>query len=106
MNVHLLAARAAEAVQEIETEMKRIGYWQQQPLRPEQYDFQQAFAMDTMSYAQWLQFIFVPRVREAIASEKFPGSSSVGAQAIREFDGDTNAAGLVTRLCNFDALFS
>ncbi len=106
MNKEKLAQRAALAVEKIEAEMQRIGYWQQEPLRPEQYEFRQAFAMDTMSYAQWLQFIFLPRVREAIASEQFPKSSSVGTQAIREFDGDTNAAGLVTLLCNFDALFS
>ena len=106
MNRKKLAARAAEDVEKIEAEMKRIGYWQQEPLRPEQLEFQQAFAMDTMSYAQWLQFIFLPRVREAIAAEEFPRSSSVGTQAIREFDGDDNAAGLVALLCNFDALFA
>jgi hypothetical protein len=29
----------------------------------------------------------------------------VGTQAIREFDGDYDAAGLVTMLCEFDDLF-
>ena len=106
MSKHEFSQKVREAIEKIEAEMKRIGYWQEEPLRPEQLDFQQAFAMDTMSYAQWLQFIFLPRVREAIASGAFPGSSSVGTQAIREFDGDMNASGLVTLLCNFDALFS
>ncbi|ABF41784.1 tRNA pseudouridine synthase C [Candidatus Koribacter versatilis Ellin345] len=106
MNKHKLAEECAEAVDKIEAEMKRIGYWQEAPLREEQYGFQQAFAMDTMTYAQWLQFAFLPRVREAITSQQFPKSSDVGTQAIREFDGDINASGLVTRLCDFDALFS
>ena len=89
----------------IEAEMRKIGFWQSEPLTPEQMAFTQAFAMDTMSYAQWLQFIFLPRVREAAASNQFPSGSSVGAQAVREFDGAPDADRLVTLLSEFDALF-
>jgi uncharacterized protein YqcC (DUF446 family) len=89
----------------IEAEMRRIGYWQNQPLRPEQMQFKQAFAMDTMAFTQWLQFVFLPRVREAAAANQFPASSSVGTQAIREFDCDPNAGDLTTLLAEFDALF-
>src|SRR5215469_17846720 len=89
------------------SEMKRAGLWQDQPLAPEQYNFSRAFAMDTMSYSQWLQFIFIPRVTELLrTSGEFPSSSSVGAQAIREFDGYPEAQGLVTLLCEFDSIFS
>lgn len=88
-----------------EAEMRRIGYWQAQPLRPEQLKFTQAFAMDTMAFAQWLQFIFLPRVREAAAANQLPSSSSVGTQAVREFDGSPEASDLVTLLSEFDALF-
>jgi len=89
----------------IEAEMRRIGFWQSEPLRPEQLEFTQAFAMDTMTFAQWLQFIFLPRVREAAASNQFPSGSSVGAQAVREFDGSPEAGDLITLLAEFDALF-
>jgi uncharacterized protein YqcC (DUF446 family) len=89
----------------IEHEMRRIGYWQNQPLPPEQMQFKQAFAMDTMAFTQWLQFVFLPRVREAAGSKQFPSSSSVGTQAVREFDSDPNAGNLTTLLAEFDALF-
>jgi uncharacterized protein YqcC (DUF446 family) len=89
----------------IEAEMRRIGFWESEPLRPEQMEFTQAFAMDTMTFAEWLQFIFLPRVREAAASNRFPSGSSVGAQAVREFDGNPDADTLVTLLSEFDALF-
>ncbi len=49
--------------------------------------------------------MFIPRVREAIAANNFPKVSSVGTQAVREFDGDDNAGRLVTRLAEFDGLF-
>jgi uncharacterized protein YqcC (DUF446 family) len=67
--------------------------------------FEQAFAMDTMAFTQWLQFVFLPRVREAAAANQFPSSSSVGTQAVREFDGDPSAGDLTNLLCEFDGLF-
>ena len=99
------ADAVAAAADKIEAEMKRIGYWQVEPLNPEQMLFTKAFAMDTMSYAQWLQFVLLPQVRRAIASKHFPSASNAGAQAVREFDGDPNATGLVVLLSDFDALF-
>jgi len=89
----------------IEAEMKRIRYWQDTPLRPEQMQFTKASAMDTMTFMQWLQFVFLPRVREAAATNQFPPSSNVGTQAVREFDGDPDADNLITLLSEFDALF-
>jgi uncharacterized protein YqcC (DUF446 family) len=99
--------RVVEAkVDDIEREMKRVGLWQDKPLSPEQYNFSSPFAMDTMSYDQWLQFVFIPRVREIIRTEgKFPASSSVGAQAVREFDTYPDAQRLISLLSEFDRLF-
>jgi uncharacterized protein YqcC (DUF446 family) len=96
----------AAKLDEIEEEMKLVGLWQEKPLAPEKYNFASAFAMDTMSFDQWLQFIFVPRVRGIIsAGGRFPASSSVGAQAVREFDTHPNAQRLITLLSEFDRLF-
>ena len=100
-----LQENVARYADEIEGEMRSIGMWQDQPLPPEQLNFKQAFAMDTMTFTQWLQFVFLPRVREAVAANEFPSSSSVGAQAVREFDGNADADRLITLLSEFDALF-
>jgi uncharacterized protein YqcC (DUF446 family) len=101
-DTRIVAAKLAE----IESEMKRMGLWQSEPLRPEQYEFRQAFAMDTMAFSQWLQFIFVPRVRGIIAAGgQFPSKSQVGAQAVREFDTLPEADKLMSLLSEFDALF-
>lgn len=90
---------------EIEAEMKHLGYWSEKNLPEEAFHFQQAFAMDTMTFAQWLQFVFIPRVI-AILDEQgdFPERSMVGTQAIREFDGNVKAASLVRLLNDFDRL--
>lgn len=92
-------------LERIEAEMRRIGMWQTHPLEAEQYDFRAAFAMDTMSFSQWLQFIFMPNVRAAARSNKFPAESHVAAQALREFDTVPEASQLVKLLADFDALF-
>ena len=105
MASHHLQADVIRYADRIEHEMRRIGYWQNQPLRPEQMQFKKAFAMDSMAFTQWLQFVFLPRVREAAAANQFPSSSSVGTQAVREFDGDPSAGDLTNLLCEFDGLF-
>ena len=101
-----LYSKAGNKISEIEAEMKRIGYWSIDPLPENAYDFREAFAMDTMTFSQWLQFILIPRVRSIIEQRgDFPLESMVGAQAVREFDGDTTATNLVTLLSDFDDLF-
>lgn len=101
-----LHSQVAKAISEIEAEMKDIGYWAATPLPPEAYDFHEAFAMDTMAFSQWLQFVFVPRVNQIIEDrEEFPSVSMVAVQAMREFDGQEEADRLVELLSEFDALF-
>lgn len=90
---------------QIETEMQRIDLWQTDPLLAEQYDFRVAFAGDTMSFPQWLQFIFIPNVKRAAEHGSFPSSSQVGVKAVREFDGMDEASRLTELLSEFDALF-
>ena len=91
---------------EIELEMKRIGYWRTEPLPEIAYQFHQAFAVDTMTFTQWLQFILIPRVHQVLDENGvFPTSSMVGTQGLREFDGNERASRLVDLLLEFDQLF-
>ncbi|HEX8231457.1 MAG TPA: YqcC family protein [Chloroflexia bacterium] len=94
---------ARRKIDAIETEMKRTGMWSLTPPPPEAFQFLAAFAMDTMPFVHWLQFVFISRVREIVAAQgEFPGSSQLGAQAVREFDGITEASGLLALLSDFD----
>ncbi|HYY96708.1 MAG TPA: YqcC family protein [Pyrinomonadaceae bacterium] len=101
----------AGKIAEIEEELKRLGLWQDGPLREEQYEFRQAFAADTMTFTQWLQFVLVPKVKGIIeAGGEFPARSEVGAKAFREFVmwpayGDLDTERLLRLLDEFDALF-
>ena len=100
----------AAKVDEIEAEMRRIGMWQDKPLPAEAMNFQRAFGGDTMAFGQWLQFVFIPRVRAIIAGrEKFPTKSQVCDQAFREWrmwDDVQNVDQLLDLLREFDNLFN
>lgn len=93
----------ARQLDAVEAELRRLGWWQAQSPAPEQLRFTQAFGADTMAFTQWLQFVFLPNAREAVAGKRaLPRRSMVGAQAVREFDGDEDAEHLCALLSSFD----
>lgn len=99
----------AKQVDLIEAEMKRIGYWQAEPPPAENLVITQAFGGDKLSFGQWLQFVFIPRVRQIIEMRgAFPGASQVADQAFREWKmwGDAPETDELIRLLReFDAMF-
>lgn len=98
-------SKVQEAIDEIEAELKRLGWWQEQRPPEEMFDFKMAFGMDTMPFSTWLQFVLIPRVKDIIESHgEFPTSSSVGVHAVREFDGVYEADDLIRMLVAFDNL--
>jgi uncharacterized protein YqcC (DUF446 family) len=86
--------------------MKARGFWDIEAPPESAFENMGAFGLNTMAYAQWLRFVFVPNVQALIAEGgPWPTSSSVAAQAVREFDGDYESEGLIRALGEFDALF-
>lgn len=80
--------RLGEIADGIEAELRRLGWWQDDPPSEETVIAGGAFGMQTVAFSQWLQVVFVRRLRQAAAGEfPMPSSSSVSTMAIREFDG-------------------
>jgi uncharacterized protein YqcC (DUF446 family) len=105
-NTELIAKKIAE----IEAEMKKIRLWQDEDLPAEKYENPGFFGIGSMSFVQWLQFIFIPTVKRTMASgEEFPDESQVALQAIKEFVAwpayDADTEDLVKLLEEFDDLF-
>ena len=61
-----------------------------------------AFGSATMAYPQWLRYVFVPAARVRIATGDLPTTSSLGVQAVREFDGVDELRELTDLLGAFD----
>lgn len=96
---------AARYMQKLETVMRDVGIWPGEPPAGP-LEVKGAFGCENMSYAQWLAWVLIPRVRE-IVSERgtFPSGSQTAAYAIREFDGLPGGGDVHAVLYEFDRLF-
>lgn len=53
----------AELLLGIEQELRRLDFWQAQAPSEQAMQSIQPFCFDTLDFTQWLQFIFLPRMR-------------------------------------------
>jgi uncharacterized protein YqcC (DUF446 family) len=96
-----LRARLGELADDIEAELKRTDMWIPDPPSEETVLAGGAFGLKTVPFDAWLQVVFVPRLRQVAAGEfPVPESSSVGAQAVREYDSDPLDRGPLMDLLN------
>jgi uncharacterized protein YqcC (DUF446 family) len=73
---------------DIEAEMRSLGIWLDDPPSEETVLSGGAFGMGTVAFDNWVQVVFVTRLRQAADGVfPIPSSSSVGTQALREWDG-------------------
>jgi uncharacterized protein YqcC (DUF446 family) len=94
--------RVAEALDEIETELKSIGYWSNNPP-----DFNVSNFTEAPSFELWLQCIFLPNARDAAKKSEYPQQSQVGLMAMRQYDYHSSveeAQNLVSLLNHFDKI--
>ncbi len=100
--------KVADVLLELEQEMRRLGLWESQRPTPEQLQSTLPFAVDTLTFPQWLQFIFVERLSEMIRQEQvLPAVSGIAPMA-EEYFKESTAAGnqIVVILDRFDRLLT
>jgi uncharacterized protein YqcC (DUF446 family) len=101
MNVqHML-----DTLDAIEAEMRNIGFWAENP--PDLSGDAPITFVDAPSFEHWLQTVFLPNARAAVAADALPTDSQVGLMAMRQYDYHTHvpaAQTLLRLLCEFDAL--
>lgn len=59
------------ALRDLERELQALALWSVQPPTSTQMASTQPFCVDTMAFAQWLQWIFIPRMH-ALADQRRP----------------------------------
>ena len=87
---------------QIESELRRLEFLVGEVGAPR--PITSAFGLNDMPFEDWLAYVFLPRAREAVLTERLPASSSVGTMAVRNLDTHPDAATLVQLLCEFDEL--
>lgn len=73
---------------DIEAELRRLQLWQAEPPSPEALASTEPFCVDTLTFPQWLQFIFVPRMHALATMEQLPpGRCEIAPLAEQYFGG-------------------
>ena len=83
-----LADEVAELLIDVEAHLRQMDLWEQEPPPPEAFESTQPFAIDTLSFNQWLQFIFLPTMYRLIEDgEPLPGECGIAPMAEEYFRG-------------------
>ncbi|QTS85541.1 YqcC family protein [Ectopseudomonas khazarica] len=98
----------AEHLLLIERELRVLGWWQEQAPSAEALASQEPFCVDTLTFEQWLQWIFLPRMKQLLeADAALPSVSGIQPMAemvYREQSGVTRR--LLELLGEFDRLLT
>ena len=77
--------QCSDLLNQLEHELKALDWWQSEPLPISAYSSTQPFSIDTMDFAQWLQFVFLMRMRALCDAEAALPSECGIAPMIEEF---------------------
>lgn len=98
----------ADLLIEVEKALRVMQLWEMQSPSPQALASIEPFAVDQLSFSQWLQFIFLPRMYGLIErAEPLPESCSIAPMAEAFFNPqDAEAAALIIQLAAIDRLIS
>ncbi|MGC9458035.1 MAG: YqcC family protein [Halothiobacillaceae bacterium] len=101
-----MQARLAAGLDEIEAAMKTVGFWSSEPPEPEALASMMPFCHDTLFFHEWLQWVFLPRMRALLESdERPPMVAHIHPMAEHSFaERPEDTAGLEAAIARFDAL--
>jgi len=100
--------QAAELLFEVEVQLRQLNYWQDAALSIEALSSELPFSHDTLTFPQWLQFIFLPRMHELIAcAAPLPAACAIAPYAEEYFKrGNANEQTLLAHLIEIDTLLT
>lgn len=101
-------AEVADSLLRIEMQLRQIGVWEKEVPPPEAFDSTQPFCIDTLEFTQWLQFVFVARLKILIEDDRsLPSVSGIAPMAEEHFRGRPESGeGLIRELEVMDKLLS
>ncbi|MFI8582810.1 YqcC family protein [Ectopseudomonas khazarica] len=98
----------AEHLLLIERELRVLGWWQEQAPSAEALASQEPFCVDTLTFEQWLQWIFLPRMKQLLeADAALPSVSGIQPMAEMVYREQSGVARrLLELLGEFDCLLT
>ena len=100
--------QVAAVLMDIEKELRELMLWEEQPPPAEALNSVQPFCVDTLTFVQWLQFIFLPRMYTLVNEElELPHKCGIAPMAEEYFNGmGLNSRALVKKLESIDHILS
>ncbi|NOR51072.1 MAG: hypothetical protein GQ470_00490 [Gammaproteobacteria bacterium] len=98
----------ADLVLNIESEMRAITLWESNPPSADSLNSLAPFCHDTLHFHQWMQWVFLPRMRQSIETEiDMPTTSDIFPIAEYSFQQlELNTQQLLQIIRQFDLLIS
>ncbi len=106
--MHEIPARIADVLLEVEANLRTSGKWEQEPPDSRDLSSIQPFCIDTLSFEQWLQWIFLPRMKGIIEQQKpLPAKSGIYVYAHESLrNSDVATSCLLKLIKRFDDLIA
>jgi|AntRauTorcE11898_2_1112593.scaffolds.fasta_scaffold76856_1 uncharacterized protein YqcC (DUF446 family) len=101
-------SRVADRLIRIEIELRRLGVWETERPPEEALQSDQPFGIDRLAFTQWLQFVFLSRMKRLIEEgHRLPAVSGMAPMAEEHFRARA-ASGekLINELAEMDRLLS
>jgi len=106
--VNRLSHQIADLLLAIEAELRRLGLWETTPPKPEQLASLIPFCHDTLEFHQWLQWLFLPQMKQIIEQELILPSESeiepIAEHSLQKLGPDGEP--LLTLITQFDRLIT
>lgn len=98
----------ASLLMDIEAELRQLGQWELEMPSAEALASTEPFCVDTLSFTQWLQFIFLPRMYDLLEEQRLPpGPCSIAPLAEEYFrNGGLDSARLIRHIAELDRLLT
>jgi len=93
---------------QIEIELRRLDVWEVEAPPASAFQSAEPFCIDTMAFTQWLQFVFLERMKVLVETgQPLPTVSGIAPMAEEHFRGRAESgAGLIRTLKAMDQLLS
>lgn len=103
MDLAIIYQRIRRLSNEIEAELKRLNRWQDIPLPESKFENMGKYGRNTLTVEQWIQFVFLPGLYQAIEKkEEFITESTVAAYALHALSRDERSTHLIKLLAYLD----
>ncbi|MCL1036355.1 YqcC family protein [Shewanella corallii] len=103
----MLHQATREYLLQLESELKRQSLWASEAPSPESLASTAPFAVDTLAFEHWLQFIFIPRMQALLDTEaQLPANIAVAPMAHHVWQDNAERIHLIRILNDLDTLLN